>query len=160
MLGPRYVETSQLVKQERQRERSNHLRRLQAIGSRSPKPNQSHFTPKNSQSGGFLQAARQDDIRRANNALFSRLLAISQEKGAELAVRRLQSHRSLNSIHRKRKDQRIAEENSQLAQRIISQAGFPSAKRLNQAYQSIQKYRSQLARIRPQKTIKARVNPT
>lgn len=160
MLGPRYVETSQLVKQERQRERSNHLRRLQAIDSRSPKPSQSHCTPKAAQSGGFLQAARQDDIRRANNALFSRLLAISQEKGAALAVRRLQSHRSLNSIHRKRNDQKIAEENSQLAHRIISQAGFPSAKRLHQDYQSIQKYRLQITRIRTQKTIKSRVNYT
>lgn len=157
MLGPRYVETSQLVQQERQRERNYHLRRLQAIGSRSPKPSQAHLTPKTCQSGGFLQAARLDDIRRANNALFSRLLAIS--RGRYSGQEAPQAHRSLNSLNRRREDQKIAEENSQLAQRIISQSGFPSAKQLHQSYQSIQKYRYQLSRVRPAKTTKPRVRP-
>lgn len=152
------METSQLVKQERQRERESHLRRLQAIGSRSPKPSQAQLTPKTWQSIGFLQSARQDDIRRANKALFSRMLAIS--RGRDSGLEAPQVPRSLNYLKRRQEDHKIAEENSQLAQRIISQAGFPSAKRLHQAYQSMQKYRSQLSRVPPPKTTKPRVRPS
>ena len=148
MLGPRYVETSPMLTRERNRERNFHLKHLQAISSRVSRPLPRPTSPQSHPTPPFLPFSRQDDIRRENKALFTRLLSISRSRNRALFVPHLSVHRSLNYFSRKRENQKIEEENSRIAERILSQAGYPSAKQLHQAYQHSQRYRSQLTRMR------------
>ena len=99
--------------------------------------------------GGFLHSARQNDILRENKALFERLLAISKGKWCPFPLTPTHSSpKSLNALNRLREAQKVVQENSFLAERIVNKSGLVATKKLLKDYEDVRRHRDRLAKVR------------
>lgn len=150
MLAPRFVETSSVVRRDREEELRHHHQHLTEILKRERRLDLSPLrVPRKRPIGGFLHSARQNDILRENKALFERLLAISKGKWCPFPLTPTHSSpKSLNALNRLREAQKVVQENSFLAERIVNKSGLVATKKLLKDYEDVRRHRDRLAKVR------------
>jgi hypothetical protein len=150
MLAPRFVETSSVVRRDREEELRHHQQHLTEILKQKRRLDLSPLrTPRKSPIGGFLHSARQNDILRENKALFERLLAISKGKWCPFPLSPTHSSpKSLNSLNRLRDAQKRMQENSFLAERIVNKTGLVGTKKIIKDYEDVRRYRERISKVR------------
>lgn len=150
MLAPRFVETSSIVRRDREEELRHHHQHLTEILKRERRLDLSPLrTHRKGPIGGFLHSARQNDILRENKALFERLLAISKGKWCPFPLSPSHpSPKSLNALNRLRDAQKVVQENSFLAERIVNKSGLVATKKLLKDYEDMRRHRERLTKVR------------
>ena len=143
MQSPKYIESNPVLIRDLKIRFNSHLKRLHAIQQRPlhhsaekrVSPSRVHHSPD-----------RQFDIRLENKVLFEKLVSI-QEGSCRVATTPVRMEpRSLNQTVRQRELEKIAEENSQFAKRLVRKEAYLSRKKLDLEYSQACKYRELISK--------------
>lgn len=167
MLAPRFVETSPVVKRDREEELRHHQQHLTDILKRERRLDLSPLrVPRKGPMSNYFHSARQLDIMRENKALFEHLVSISKGKHCPFPLTPTHiSPKSLNCLNRLRDAQKVTFENSILAGRIVHKSGLVGVKRMLKEYNDLRKLRDRISKayvFTPKRKIKndaSRVSP-
>jgi hypothetical protein len=143
MQAPKYIETNPILLREQKLRQDIHLHRLQEI-KRRPRDLSQPLDKHSSPSRLHRSPDRQFDIHLENKVLFEKLLSIQTSRASVTPLR--SDPRSLNVTIRQREMERIAEENSQLARRLVEQEAHLSRKKLDLEYSQVCKYKEQISK--------------
>lgn len=93
----------------------------------------------------FLEAERQEAIKRENALLMQKLVTIAEGKKLRKARRSLEP-RSLNEYLRKKEEDRIKAENDAFSRRLMEKAGEISKRQLDLSFFESQRYKRQISK--------------